>query len=148
MKMAARDLEAAFLVRLLALTPAWTTKRPGLPFKPATNAPWQRGTLMPGTPDTVTIGSGIGSRLFGIYQVDLFYPTKDGSSDGNVDALLLRADAVRDWFFPANRRGLELASGATRAWIEKMPAVSAINEQDPAFNQCSVLIAFRAEDLA
>jgi len=135
-------MESALLVHLKTLTPAWSTKKIGVPFVPAPNQPWQRGTFMPGKPDTVGFGNGAYSRLYGVYQVDLFYPKQAGETL----TLFNRAKAVRDLFFPTHRRGLQLTAGDGAIEIEQLPAISQLIEGDVTFNQIFIEIPFRADD--
>lgn len=137
------EIEEALLKRLLAFRPAWTTRMPGMKFKPKPDQAWQRGTCMPGRPDTVAFGDGAYSRMFGVYQVDLFYPA---SSRRNFREVAERASAMRDHFFPIHRRGLTLTEGATQVYIETLPAISAVDETDPSFASIHIDIVFRVDD--
>lgn len=136
------DIEAAFLSRLLTLTPPWETKRPGATFNPTATQSWQRATLLPGDPMPVAFGVGVYSRLFGLYQVDLFTPRREA----DARALYNRANAVLRLFWPDDNRGMTLAAGAGEVVIEKRPSVSALIETSATHNQMFVSIPFRADD--
>lgn len=139
-------IDEALQTRLRALTPAIATKKPGIAFKPPANAPWQRGTAMFGTPESVAFGDGVYSRLFGVFQVDLFYP----KSAENARTIYARAKATLEQFWPDDCRGLTLTAGsgesAASVYIERRPSMSTIDESDATFNRIHVDITFRADD--
>lgn len=136
------EIDAAFLTHLLGFTPVWDTKYPGVAFKPDPLKAWQRGTLMSGLPEPVAFGDGVYSRMYGIYQVDLFYPKKTE----NVRELYTRAKNVMRRFWPVDCKGITLTAGAGTVNIEKRPSISRLIEDDPSHNQLHVDISFRADD--
>lgn len=48
--------------------------------------PYCRTTLIPARTDTVTLGNNGHDRWYGLYQIDLFFPTNDGVDGSNYAA--------------------------------------------------------------
>lgn len=139
-------IDVALQTRLRGMTPAIDTKKPGIAYKPNPDRAWQRGTAMCGDPEPVAFGDGVYSRMFGIFQVDLFYPKRQE----DTNQLYARAKAVVARFWPDDCRGLTLIAGtgaaANNVYIEKRPSVSPIDESDAAHNRIHIDITFRADD--
>lgn len=136
------QIETALYGRMTALDPQWTTKLPGIDFKPS-GGPWQRGTWMPGDPGPpVAFGAGAYHRQGGIYQIDLFYP----KSERRTDLLLARAAAMRAQFYPENGQGLAIDAGGGQLLIDRRPFVSGIDSaSDAAFNRVWIDVHIRIE---
>ena len=76
-------------------------------FTPVTNAPYQETSTVFAEPDAITLADS--SRLNGVFQVRLLYPSGKGTADSDTRAKLI-ADA-----FPRN----DVLSSAD-AWIKLM----------------------------
>lgn len=135
-------IDEAFQTIIREMTPSIDTKKPGISFKPDPGKNWQRGTLMAGTPQTVAFGNGVYSRMYGIFQVDLFFAKRTEDSR----QLYARAKAVIDRFWPADRKGLTITAGVSTVYIESRPAMSPIDETDVSHNRIHIDITFRADD--
>lgn len=134
-------IERALHAHLIALTPTWLTKRPGVEITASevSQKSWQRGTTLWSRPQTVAFGDGAYSRGLHIFQIDLMSPK------GRVKELLERAELVRDWFFPATRKGVH-DDLADLIWGTRIPAISAIDESGSTHNRVSVDFWFYADD--
>lgn len=121
--MDAYDLELAFYRRLIALTYATTTTaRPDEVFDPQTlpnTQVWRRGSIIGPFPETVGFGDGVYSRLYGIYQIDIYVPR---TNNGALKELKNMTDAHVVQFWPSDGRGLTLTENSTSANIVKRPS--------------------------
>ena len=119
----AHDLELAFYRRMTELTPpAITTARPDQIFDPAALAatqPWRRGVVLGPNPQTEGFGDGVYTRLYGVYQIDVYVPMKNNGALKEFRTLL---DAHVAQFWPANGRGISLTKNNTTAHITRRPS--------------------------
>ena len=89
---------------------------PGLPSFQAENkrtkagstSAFSRSTLLPARPDLLSIGVNSVAELRGLYQVDLYYPTGEGTAN---------ADAMADAIVAAFPRSVQLESGAVNVRV-------------------------------
>lgn len=91
------------------------------PFTPTANTPWMRTTLLPAETEQRILGTNGLNRIQGIYQVDLFYPTEQGSG-----AARDKADSVISYF----KRGTTATYSATKVIILKAYRSPALIEND------------------
>lgn len=135
------EVDKALRAHLAALSPVWTTKLPGVAFRPSAGAPHQICTWMPGQPMPVAMGSGLYHRQAGVFQIDLYFP----KTEQRVDLLYARAEAVRAHFYPANGQGLAITAGGGQVLIDRRPSISALDESDAAHNRLVLSVAARIE---
>lgn len=99
--------------RLNLMSPALETAWENSDFTPVNAVPYQRLSLLSGTPDNPTFGGGH-YRAVGLLQVTLCYPQNTGPG-----ACQARADEVQLWF----PRGLSLQDGQDVVIVERTPAI-------------------------
>ncbi len=106
------DLRAALETALKAMAPPLATAWENTGYKPVVGEPYQRASLIPGTPINDEYGPGFADQ--GFFQVSLHYPPGLGAKDADARALALRS---------AFRRGASFPSGGLTVTIMKTPAI-------------------------
>lgn len=116
------DLNLAFHRRLIALSiSGMETMRPDEVFDPKdeSNAAAIRvGRVIGPTPETVAFGNGVYSRLYGIYQIDIWVPRNANEAFKNLSTY---SDQHLVQFWPATGRGLTVTENDTSAHIVRRP---------------------------
>lgn len=106
------DLRAALETALKAMTPTLATAWENTAYTPVVNTPYQRASLIPGTPINDEYGPGFADQ--GFFQVSLHYPPGLGVKDADARALALRS---------AFRRGASFTANGLVVTIMKTPAI-------------------------
>jgi len=106
------DLRAALEDALKAMTPALATVWENTPYKPVVGTPYQRASLLPGTPINDEFGPGFADQ--GFFQVSLHYPPSTGAKVAEDRAL-----AIRSTF----RRGASFTKNGLTVTIMKTPNI-------------------------
>ena len=119
------DIELALAEELASnIGSGWDVKKPGISFTPNVNRPYAIGTVILGRPDRVAFGQGGYYRTVGLYQIDLFWPSKDKESR----SLLQKADTLKDIFFPPDNSGRTLTTDSGNIEFDKEPGSPPFSE--------------------
>ena len=111
--MSAIHVRAALETALKAMSPTLPTALENVDFTPpASSLPYQRAYVMPGSPDNSENNASY--RQDGIFQVNLFYPTKAGTGAAATRAEMIRA------VFP---RGATFQAGGITTTIFRTPEI-------------------------
>lgn len=106
------DLRAALEVALNGISPALATAWENAPYSPSPSVPYQRASLIPGTPINDEYGRNFADQ--GFFQVSLHWPPGLGAGPADDRALLLRSTFYR---------GATFTSGGLKVTIMKTPAI-------------------------
>lgn len=126
------DLRLALQSALAAMTPPLATVWDATTYTPVVGTPYQRATLIPGTPINDEYGRHFADQ--GIFQVSLHYPPNVGPTDAEA-----RADAIRSNFY----RGASFPHGAIVVKIMKTPAILPAMDDDQGRYVVPVSIEYR-----
>lgn len=129
------DLRAALETALSGMSPALATAWQNVPFTPAVGSPYQRVSLLPGTPANEEFGGNFADR--GFLQVTLHYPPGQGAKAAEDRAL-----AIRSTF----RRGASFTSGGLTVIIMKTPAILPAMTDDDGRYVVPVSIEYRTSN--
>ena len=149
------DLELAFFERLITLTyNNLETYRPDEIIdlsKLAKNVSARRGTIVSPVPDFWYFGNGVGTRVAGTYQIDIWVPRGNynalGDEAGALKQLKNMSDAHLAHFFPENGRGLTVTKNSTSAHITKRPSQTPMSREGSYLREM-IEIEFFADILA
>ena len=103
----------ALQTKLATITPAIATAYENVEYKPVEGTPYQAVYFMPANPENPTMGDDY-YRLIGIFQINLFYPLRDGT--GTAEA---RAELIRTTF----KRGTSMTNGSLTVIVNKTPEI-------------------------
>lgn len=129
------DLRAALEVALNAMTPALATAWENVPYSPSPSVPYQRASLIPGTPINDEYGPGFADQ--GFFQVSLHWPPGLGAAPADDRALMLRSTF---------RRGATFTSGSLKVTIMKTPAILPAMTDDDGRYVVPVSIEYRTSN--
>lgn len=114
-------IRAALETRLDAFMPSIPTAWENVPFaQPSTE--YQRVYLLPARTSNPTFGDSLAMES-GIFQISLYYPDGNGSSEA-----MERAEGLRNWFY----RGLSLTNADITVRINSKPSISP-GQYEPGF---------------
>jgi hypothetical protein len=113
--MSQQAIQNALENALAAIVPALDTVHGNEGYSPIAGRPYQEVYILFSGPNNQTLGDGFYQEL-GFLQVNLQYPTGEGSADSSE-----RAEMIRGVF----RRGASFASNGITVQIDKTPQVSA-----------------------
>ena len=114
---------AAILETALAtISPSIAYAYENVPYTPVEGVPYGAVYVLPAEPDNIEIGPGYTER--GIFQINLFYPTKTGRAAALAQAALIRAK------FPV---ASTFASGGVTVIIKKTPEIAPARIEDDRF---------------
>jgi hypothetical protein len=82
--------------------------------RPTSGTSFTRTTLLPARPNRLTVGVSGRDELFGMYQVDLYYPIGQGSTNALTAADLVVNAFPRTWSVAVNSDVLRV----TQSWVE------------------------------
>lgn len=106
----------ALETHLAALSPSWATAWESVGRIADASVPFQRVTLLPGSPVSEGVFRGSAVRHVGIFQIDVCTPVEGGPNTGDA-----RAAAIQSHF----KRGTSLAvAGYQNLWVPDHPTIS------------------------
>lgn len=129
------DLRLALQAALTAMTPPLATVWDNTAYSPVVGTPYQRATLLPGTPINDEYGGGFADQ--GFFQVSLHYPPATGATDAEGRALAIRS---------AFRRGSSFTRGGLTVTIMKTPAILPAMTDDDGRYVVPVSIEYRTSN--
>ena len=129
------DLRAALETALAAMSPALATVWENTPYTPVVGTPYQRASLLPGTPINDEFGPGFADQ--GFFQVSLHYPPSTGAKAAEDRALAIRS---------AFRRGAPFTKNGLTVTIMKTPIIMpALTDDDDRYVK-TVSIEYRTSN--
>lgn len=129
------DLRAALETALAAMSPALPTVWENTPYSPVVGTPYQRASLLPGTPINDEFGPGFADQ--GFFQVSLHYPPGTGAKAAEDRAL-----AIRSTF----RRGASFTKNGLTVTIMKTPMLMPALDDDQGRYVKTVSIEYRTSN--
>lgn len=129
------DLRLALQAALAAMMPPLATVWENTPYTPVVGAPYQRASLLPGTPINDEFGPGFADQ--GFFQVSLHYPPNTGPTDAEARAL-----AIRSTF----RRGASFTKNGLTVTIMKTPMLLPAMDDDQGRYVKPVSIEYRTSN--
>ncbi len=120
------EAELALDAVLRGLTPKWTTKNPGVAFRPVASKAYQVGRMIKYSSSEERYGGGVYTIIRGLYQCELYYPTVEKKSL----PLFERAQIVCDAYFPLKTK-TGFVSGNTTVIVSNLPEIGPLIEDSP-----------------